>query len=97
MEDDGTLVIDLRKPDWAGSADSILRDFASEPPKALVFEANDAAAPNAEEAQLIYALTKFANAADINVSLNGLAEELTAGLDRVGLSNVFAPEGDSAP
>ena len=97
MDTDGALVIDLRKPDWASGADSILRDFAAEPPKALLFEANDAAAPNAEEAQLLVALTKFAAAADIPVTLDGLADELTAGLTRFGLPSVFSAEGDSTP
>lgn len=97
MDIDGALVIDLRKPDWSGSADAILRDLASDPPKSLVFEANDAAAPTAEEAQLIFALTRFAAAADVPVSLSGLADELTGGLDRLGFHSVFSAEGDSTP
>jgi len=97
MDSDGALVIDLRKPDWAGSADAILTGLAAEPPKSLEFEANDAAAPTAEEAQLLFALTKFAAAADIPVKLNGIADELTEGLARVGLKSIFSAEGDITP
>lgn len=97
MDTDGALVIDLRKHDWAESADVMLREFASDPPKSVLFEGNDAAAPSAEQAQLIFALTKFADAVDIPVSINGIADELVAGLERVGLTSVFPAEGDSTP
>lgn len=98
MDTDGALVIDLRKPDWAESADVMLREFAADPPKSILFEANDAAAPGAEEAQLILAFSRFAAAADIPVAMNGLADELTAGLERIGLPEIFAAaEGDSTP
>lgn len=96
MDTDGALVIDLRRPDWAEGADSLVTRLTSDPPKSIRFEANDAAAPSAEQAQLVLALTKFAASADVPITVEGIADEFNAGLERIGLTSVFPAEGDAA-
>lgn len=97
MDTDGALVIDMRRPDWAGSAENYLAAFSPEPPKSMCFEVPEGAEPSTEEAQLILALTKFAEAVDTPVSIDGPLEDLVAGLAKSGLSSVFPAEGDNAP
>lgn len=94
MDTEGALIVDLRRPDWADAADTILRGLATDPPKMLIFEANDAAAPSAEEGQLIFALTKFAAAADLPFELSGQAEEFTAGFEMIGFDASIFAQGD---
>ena len=97
MDTDGAIVIDLRRPDWASSAEAYLAGFSADPPKSLCFEVDADAQANAEEAQLIYALTKFAAAVDTPVSVEGDADALTAALASSGMPPVFSAEGDSSP
>ncbi|MEM9320278.1 MAG: hypothetical protein AAGA70_14940 [Pseudomonadota bacterium] len=96
MDTNGALVIDMRKPGWA-SAPALVSDVVTEPPQSIKIDAQNAATPSAEEAQILLALTRHAAANNIPISIEGVDGALRAEMGRIGFETVFPAEGDATP
>ncbi|MBF9035118.1 hypothetical protein HKCCE2091_12805 [Rhodobacterales bacterium HKCCE2091] len=96
METDGALVIDLRKPDWADDAPALIAAVAAGPKGGLRLEVDLAPIPSAQNAQLLWALTRHATESGLPVALAGDPGPLADGLGRLGFTDALPAEGDDA-